>query len=118
MNPKEAHKYISWCLSQEIRIYAVTEFEYQNHLLLYDFNKGKISQSDYKLKRELKLQQLQKSKSLHICVERKGRMSIGEKIFYSEKGSGAVTVDVQIMHLYYLIYNKECKEEENLKLSA
>jgi hypothetical protein len=108
MSNQEQHKYMSWCLNNGIKIYPVTEFEYQHRKLLTALNKGEIGKEIYKMKRESLLATLIKSEQLHIAVERKNRVSIGEMVFYSnKKNKDNVLVHEQIYTLYRMIYEKE-----------
>lgn len=108
MSEKEHYTHMSWCLNNGIRIYPVTEFEYQHRKLLSSLNKGEIGKEMYKFEKERLLNNLKNSKDLHIAVERKNRVSIGDTIFYTDKkNSMNATIWEQIRIIYKMIYEKE-----------
>ena len=108
MTNRDEHTYMSWCLNNDIKIYPVTEFEYQHRKLLQSFNKGEIGKEVYKINRESLLAATMNLDKLHIAVQRKNRVSVGEMVFYSnKKNKDNVMVHEQIYTLYKMIYEKE-----------
>ena len=108
MDHKESYQYRKWCHDNEIKVYLVTEFEYQHRLLIKELNNGTIGKEIYKMRRESTLAATINSKQLHIAVERKKRVSIGEKIFFSDKkNADNVLAHEQVELIYKLIYEKE-----------
>ena len=107
MSPQEQYKYMSWCINNNIKVYAVSEYEYQVRLLELSFKKEEIGREVFKMEREKLLIKLQKSSALHIAVERNNKLNIGEKVFYSiKKKPTDVTIDEQIISVYKYLYEK------------
>jgi hypothetical protein len=110
MSPQEQYKYMSWCIKNNIKVYAVTEYEYQLKLLEQKLSKSEIGKEVFKLEKDKLLAKLQKSSAMHIAVEKNNKLSIGEKIFYSiKKNLSDITVDEQIVFVYKYLYEKSNK---------
>ena len=123
MTSQEQHQYMSWCWDKEIKVYPVTEFDYQHRKLLISLNKDEIGKEVYKMRRESLLTSTMKSEQLHIAVQRKNKVSIGEKLFkkqtinkgkihekviYENKENNQIIkIEDQINLIYKLLYEKE-----------
>lgn len=111
MSPQEQYKYMSWCLRNSIKVFAVTEYEYQLKQLEQSFSNKEIGKELFKLEKEKLLLKFQKSTALHIAVEKNNKLSIGDKVFYSiRKKPTDITVDEQIVSVYKYLYEKSNKE--------
>ena len=111
MTVQDDYTHRSWCHARGIKVYPVTEFEYQERKLLYELNKGTIGKEVFRMKRDSLLAKITKLPLLHIAVERKTSVSIGEMIFFQDKKNEAgQMVQDQIAILYRMIYEKESKK--------
>ena len=107
MSPQEQYKYISWCIKNSIKVYAVTEYEYQLKRLELSLSNNEIGKEVFKIEKEKLLLKLQKSTALHIAVEKNNKLSIGDKVFYSiRKKPTDITIDEQIVSVYKHLYEK------------
>ena len=114
---------MSWCLNKGIKIYPVTEFEYQHRKLLADLNSGAIGKEKYKQEYEVLFSIYSNKKIVRITIDKPTRISTGELQFHlvlkkKELGreigfyinkENQKTIEEQIRIIYKMIYDKENK---------